>query len=113
MSGQYWFSLFAVAQGALLFGFVFFIFGYYVPKKKSQIKNNLRWHVIFVSASYMIFIGCVIQSAAYQFYDWGSVWYWMALTGFLLGDLSLIFIFREISKRDYLEKYQKKNEKNN
>lgn len=101
---QYWFSLFAVAQGAAVLGLTIFIFMYYLPKRKSHIKENMRWHVILIAASYIMLTSCTVQTAAMQFYRWGNIWYWFTTIAYIVGDISLIFIFREVAKRDRIKK---------
>ena len=103
MTAQYWVSLFAVMQGAFVFGLSVFLFAYYLPKKKSHLKSNSRWHVILVVFSYILLTAATVQTAAFWFYNWGNVWYWMISIAYLSGDIALVFILRDVAKRDRLE----------
>lgn len=96
---QYWFSLFSVAQGCTVLGITIFIFIYFVPKRKEDLKDYMRWHVIFVSCSYILLTFATVRTTALQVYKAGEIWYWMVIIAYVLGDVSLIFIFRASVKR--------------
>jgi tellurite resistance protein TehA-like permease len=105
---QYWFSLFAVAQGCTVLGVTIFIFIYYVPKKKNQLKDNLRWHVMCVSCSYILLTFATVNTAAIGVYRFGEMWYWVVISAYVIGDISLIFIFRASVKK-HRQEFLKKN----
>jgi hypothetical protein len=106
MDGRYWFILFAIAQGSAVMGFTFFIFLYYVPKKKSQL-TNIRLHVTFISLSYICLTIATILTAITGLIQ-VDFWYWIVLLAYIIGDVALIYIFRACAKRDAHEKIKNK-----
>lgn len=98
MDKEYWFSLFAVGQGSFVLGITLFIFGYYIPKKKIHLRNSIRWYVILVTTSYILLTFATVNTAAQELYDWGKVWYWVVTISYIMGDISLLSIFREVIK---------------
>lgn len=109
MNIQYWFTLFAVSQGAAVLGLTVFIFSYYIPKNKTQTKSNMRWHVVSVSLSYILLTGATIKTAIYQYYNWGDLWYWLVTIAYISGDISLIYVFRNSVKNHHIKKINKEN----
>ena len=105
---QYWFSLFSIAQGCTVLGITLFIFIYYVPKKKEDLKDNMRWHVICISVSYILLTFATVRTSAMEVYKSGEMWYWIVIIAYLIGDISLIFIFRASVKR-HKTKFLKKD----
>lgn len=99
MNAQYWFTLFAISQGAFVLGLTVFIFWHYMPKKNSELKDPLRWHIISVATSYILLTIATIGSAAYNLYNWGDAWYWIVAFAYIIGDVSLIIVFRRSVKK--------------
>lgn len=105
---QYIFKLFAIAQGSAVLGLSIFIFMYYAPKNKNHLRDDLRKHVMFVSLSYICLTIATIQTALFDFYIWGQLWYWIVTIAYIVGDISLIYIFRYAAKRDAINKLKNK-----
>lgn len=95
-------TLFSIAQGSFLFGFSIFLVAYYTPKKRTNNRGEVRLHVILMSISYLILtINAVIIQIDNYLGLFGDLMIWFS---FLLGDISLFFIFKYITKRDSREK---------
>jgi len=105
---KYFFVLVAIMQGCFVLGFTLFIFGYYLPKKKTDLTGGIRWHVILVSLSYILLTSATIKTAAMGAYTWGDLWYWIVSAAYLSGDVSLVFVFREAVKKHRIEQLNNK-----
>lgn len=95
---QYWFTLFAVAQGAFVLGLLGFIILYFLPKLRKQLRNKMRWYIVMIGISYVFLTVGTIVTASSNFYEWGSIWYWLVTGGYLIGDVFIILVFREAVK---------------
>lgn len=91
------FTLLAIFHGSGVVGFTAFVFFYYAPKNK---KDYLKWHIITVAASYNIITMATIITVALKFYVWGDLWYFLITIGYILGDISLFFVFKHAVKKD-------------
>ena len=94
------FTLIAIAQGSFILGFTAFMFSYYLPRKKSQVKNKMRWHVMLISFSHILLTAATIYTSINGGYHWKSIWYWMIFLAYLFSDVSLLFLFQDISRRE-------------
>lgn len=107
---EYTFMILAVCQACFVLGISIYIFGYYMPKRKSDLKSNMKWHVMSVALSYCLLTCATAWSAAHGVYRWGNPWYWISSIGWILGDVSLAFVFRDAVRREKLK--QLNNNKN-
>lgn len=104
--------MFAVSQGAAVLGLTVFILSYYLPKNKTEAKSGLSWHVVIVASSYLMLTLATMQTAIYQVYPWGNVWYWIVAVAYISGDVSLIFVFRNAVKKRRIEKIKEQEQEN-
>lgn len=101
MNQQFWFSFFAISQGAFVSGLTMFILLYYLPKTKGNLKEKVRWQITLGAASYILLTLATIKTAAFQLYDWGDIWYWAVTLAYIGGDIAILIIFREAIKSTY------------
>lgn len=86
------FKFVGIFQGTFVMGVTLGIFYYYV--QRYVIHKAVMWHVILVSTSYMLVtLGTVITTMR-QVYDPNDLWYWIVFPGYLIGDVSLLVMFR-------------------
>ncbi len=107
MSIQSVFVILAVIQGCFVLGFTAYIFWYYFPKKRHQVSDKMRWHILFVSISYILLTLATIITASTYTYSWGDTWYWIVSIAYLFGDVSLVFVFRSAVKKEKYEHHFK------
>jgi len=91
------FTLFAIFHGSGVIGFTTYIFFYYAPKDG---KDNLRWHIVTIAASYVIITMATVITVGLKFYVWGDIWYFLIAIGYVLGDVSLYFVFKHAVYKD-------------
>lgn len=104
---EFIFSLISIAQGGFLLGFTGFLFVYYLPKKREDLKSDIRWHVILISISYFLLTLSTIIISITHLYDLDRFWYSIVSIGYILGDISLFFVFRHVARRNGNKKYLK------
>lgn len=90
-------TLLAILQGSFVIGFTTYVFFYYVPKKG---KDDLRKHILTIAASYNLLTMSSIITIALHFYIWGDWWYWLIGLAYLLGDISLYYVFKHTVKKE-------------
>ncbi len=108
MSIQYWFTLLAIGQGALVLGLTIFIFFYYFPKTEGEVHDHFRWWKIAAAASYILLTIATIQTAVIRIWPWGDFWYWCVIAAYGVGDVSLVVLFRDSVIKRRKEKLIKK-----
>lgn len=104
MNIQYWFSLFSLIQGTIVFGLTGYILYYYLPKQKGHIRDAVRWYIVSGALSYVLLTFATIKTAAFHLWDWGDIWYWIVTLGYIIGDISLAVVFREAVKEERKKK---------
>lgn len=102
-----YFALLAILHGCFILGFSVYIFSYYFPKTKMEFKKDkLRWHVIFVAASYCMLTFATVITSIVSVYRWLDPWYFLITTAYVLGDVSLYQIFRHSVYKDKKQKLE-------
>lgn len=101
------FSLLAISQGALVLGLTLFIMTYYLPKTRKHFRERVRWHIVSVSLSYILLTIATVKTAAFEYYNWGDGWYWIVTVAYIVGDVSIIVVFREAVKESKKEQLKK------
>lgn len=94
MTQEYVFRLFAISQGAFVLGLTAFIFYYYTSHYKLTDNKSRRLLKIGFSLSYIMLTVATIRTAMHSIYEWGDLWYWLVIVGYLMGDVCLIYLFR-------------------
>jgi hypothetical protein len=100
MNPQELFTLFAISQGCLVLGIAVFVFFFYFPKNKVQVKSAIYWHTISMVLSYALLLIATIRTAIMECYSWPSYWYALVTIAYIIGDISIVFIFRKALKKE-------------
>lgn len=94
------FTYLSVAQGGIVMGITLFILAYYIPKNSTERSDALRWHIVSIASSYILLTWATVKTAATMIYEVSNIWYWIVMLAYLLGDISLIIIFRKVVRRN-------------
>lgn len=94
------FTYLSVAQGGIVMGITLFILAYYIPKNSTERSDALRWHIVSIASSYILLTWATVKTAATMIYEASNIWYWIVMLAYLLGDISLIIIFRKVVRRN-------------
>lgn len=111
MTWTKWFILLAILQGSFIAGFSCYMFMHYFPKSKSKIKfrnNDLEWHVISISFSYMLLTIASIITSALRLYAWADAWYFIVAFAYITGDFSLYKLFKHASYKTRMKTVNEK-----
>lgn len=101
---MYILSLLVYAACFLNIGLDIYVLIYYVPVDKRKIKENIRWHTLIVSVSYMMLEMSSIIGFSFLHGVLFGIWILLAS---VLGTASLVFIFRNAvlkKKRELIAK---------
>lgn len=101
----YAFTLIVYGFGFLNVGVIIFIILYFVPLKRTGLRDIMRWYTILISFSYMMLelasmIACSIYRLALL-----DVW---VLVAEIVGFISLLLVFRTSVMRRKKEDYDQK-----
>lgn len=87
----------AMAQGAFAFGITLVVFYYYFKPFRNI--TAMRQHILLVSLSYLMLTAATMTSIFRGKYDLQDWWNYLVLSAYLIGDVSLFVLFKEILKR--------------
>lgn len=88
----------ALAQGSFAFGITLIIFYYYFRPFKGI--TPMRQHIILISVSYLLLMAATMISIfrdKYEITDW---WNLIVGVGYIIGDISLFILFKQILKKE-------------
>lgn len=91
-----WLRFFASVQAtysAVMVGAIF-IYSFMFWKRQSE----KRLIIICFTFSHLCLILCTSITLWNRIYEWGHVWYWMLITGYLIGDLILFKLWKRVIK---------------
>lgn len=90
-------KIISACQGAFILGVTVVIFFYYIRIKKKD--KGLKFHIVFVSASYSLITIATIISVYKEVYWLTDPWYWFVGGGYLFGDIALLTMLRRVVRR--------------
>lgn len=104
MNANKLFQIIAACQGAFVLSISIVIFFTYLSLPRTE--RDLLIHILFISISYALLIGCTLISIYNDFYSAGHIWRFMCLGAYVVGDFSLIKMFRRVrDKKRRIRKY--------
>lgn len=99
MTIEDYFILFAISQGSTVLGITIFIFWHYLPRKKCDIESFVKVNTALIALSYLLLTAATIETAAKGVYKAGDFWYLSVTAAYIIGDISLLILFRYSLKK--------------